>query len=229
VLTNLVNLPFNESTERWGLNLPQDVFAWVKGEYGLGLVPRLVAAGDRPQADWLFVAQEDAAKVVEQGIQALDVKADQRGYSTGQVNLSQQKVVAWTKLIPTDAKGKAAPEALSSNQLSAEVAGTHVQVKDYELLASSLGVMDRALQAPQRSLLGDAEFQKAIAPLSSPNNGYFYLNWPASRDFLVGRFPFLRTLEGFASPIFSNLKSLALASQETTSKIQHSQVFIRLS
>ncbi len=221
LLAKLLNQSVVDAGNQWGLNLPQDVFAWVKGEYSLSLVPS--AKGS--QADWVFVAEDSNA--VQQGIDRLDQIAAKQGFSAGPLKIDSQPISAWTKLITTVEPATSKPQPAGSTLIQAEVVGTHLSLEDYTLLTSSLDAIKQAAQ-PQ-SLLNQPEFKQAIAPLSQPNNGYLYLNWPKLRPVLEQKLPLLQTIEGLASPLFEHLRSLSLASYGRQGRIQRSQIFVHLS
>ncbi len=222
ILAKLLGQSLVDAGNQWGLDFPQDVFAWVKGEYSLGLVP----AEKGSQANWVFVAEDSNA--AEQGIRHLDQIAAKQGFSAGPLNIDNQKISAWTKLITTVDPAPSKPKAQSagSTLIQAEVVGTHLSLEDYILLASSLDAIKQAVQ-PQ-SLLNKPEFKQAIAPLAQPNNGYLYLDWTKLHPVLEQKFPLLQPLEELASPLFEHLRSLSLASYGRQGRIQRSQIFVRL-
>jgi Protein of unknown function (DUF3352) len=219
LLANLLGQSLTGIGDRWGLDLSQDVFAWVKGEYGLGLVP----SAQGRQADWVFVTAENPS--TQQGMSQLDQIAAKQGLSAGPLKVGTQDISAWTKLITSVESAAAKPTG--STLIQAEVVGAHLNLDNYTVLASTLDAINQAVQ-PQ-SLLTQSEFKQAIAPLAQSNNGYLYLDWPKLRPILEQKVPLLQTIEGLASPLFEHLRSLSLASYGREGRIQRSQIFVRLS
>lgn len=218
---------------RWGLDLPKDVVQWVQGEYALGVLPKATkgweslkqkpkAAAPVPdvvlQNDWVFVAQRPQAQVTT-AIAQLDDLAQAQGYSIGNLQLGGQTVAAWTKLTPGNT---------TSNTLQAQVRGVHTTVGDYEIFATSVPALEQALQAHDRPLTANPQFQTAIAPFATPNNGYVYLDWAESREFLTQRIPLLKVIELAGRPLFSHLRSLTLSSYGRQAEVQRGAVFLQL-
>lgn len=212
-----------ESITTWesqlGIQLSQDIFSWVEGEYALALLPRT----DGKAADWVFVAEKSAA--AETGIAHLDAIAKQQGFSIGNLPLGEKEIIGWTKL-------KTASTTIKKNQppfeLNAQIQGVRADVGKYEIFATSVAAINQALQAPNNSLADSGEFQQAIAPLSRPNNGYVYLNWPASQATLDRQFPVLSIIELAGKPLFTNLRGLTVSSYGKEAGVQKAAVFFHL-
>lgn len=224
LISNLVNQSLNTAAADWHLDLPSDIFAWVKGEYAIAMTPH--PPGATPNAaDWLFVA-ETTDPGVQSAVAQLDALARQRGLGVSPLEVAQQQVLTWTELVTTAISQRQQP---NPNLLTTQVIGAHTTKGNYQILATSLAAIAEALQAPKQALLDSKPFNKAIAPLPSPNNGYVYLDWPTSRLFLEQQFPVLRAVEAIGQPIFRHLRSLALSSYGTEAGVQRNQIFIRLS
>ena len=217
----VVNRAIADLEKQWQLDLPQDVFSWVTGEYALGLLPATAVAPSskllRPPADWIFVAETpgDAAR---KGVARLDTIAQKQGLTVGSLRLGQQAVSAWTRLTPS--KG--------STQVQAEVRGVHASVGNYEIFASSLAGMEQAIAALDQSLSTAEQFQQAIAPLNQPNNGYLFVDWVKGQPILEQQLPVLKVLELAGKPLVEHLQSLTLSSYGSASGIQRSGIFVRL-
>lgn len=234
-VAQLVNQPLADLQQRWQIDLPKDVFSWVKGEYALGLIPDSHAlpavqakTRDRttpvPADDtWIFVAQRSDTGPAKQGIEHLDEIARKQGLSVGPLKLGEQTVYAWTRLTT----GSAARDT-STLALQAEVRGVHGTVGNYEVFTNSIASMGQVLKAPEASLTRDARFQQAIAPLLQPNNGYLYIDWAASQPWLEERFPLLKLVELSAQPLFRHLESLTVSSYGSQSGVQRAGVFVKL-
>ena len=213
-LLAVVNQPVATVGDRWDLDLPQDIFRWVQGEYALGLLPQ----PDSTHLDWVFVAQRSGPDTNEE-IQQLDTLATRRGLSVGQLTLANQPVSAWTRL-----------STLASNRsrtLQADVVGAHAQVGQYEVFASSLDALELAL-ASDRSLQESAAFQQAVAALGDRNDGYLYLNWPKLQQWAEQQIPLVRFVELTAQPIFRRLQSVTISSYGSDRQLRQGGVFVSL-
>jgi len=224
----LVDQSLQNLEQQWQVDLPKDIFSWVTGEYALGSVPiqadadtgrkaRQQQAVPVPTNDWVFVAERDG-KDAKAAIAHLDDIAKQQGYSVGTLQLGEQAVSAWTKLIPGTA---------STKLLEAEVQGVHATVGNYELFATSLAAMEQALDA-EVSFAKDDRFQQAIAPFQQPNNGCLYIDWAEGRSLLEQRFPFLKVIELAGAPLFNHLQSLSISSYGRQDGVQRGAVFFKL-
>ncbi len=235
--SKLLNQPLTELQKRWKIDLPRDVFSWVKGEYAIGLVPSsLTQAEEREKKkanaslspspsvdDWIFVAQRSDAGLAKQGIERLDAIAREQGLSVGPIKLGEQTVSAWTRLTTGAGKKDSAPMALQ-----AEVRGVHATVGKYEVFTSSIASMDWVLRGMGNSLLKDTQFQQAIAPLLQPNNGYLYIDWATSQPTLERQFPLLKLVELTGKPLFDHLQSLTLSSYGSQAGVQRGGMFLKL-
>ncbi|MBW4679147.1 MAG: DUF3352 domain-containing protein [Microcoleus vaginatus WJT46-NPBG5] len=223
-LLDLIEQPLSLLGNRWGIDLPQDIFSWVQGEYALALLPRSPdAVNPNAQGDWIFVAEKSADS--SPSIEHLDDVAKQQGFSIGSVMLGNQSISAWTKLSTASTDGSNAGPLT----LKAQVRGVHASVGQYEIFASNLEAMDEALKAGQGgSLLTSSTFKQGIAPLPQPNYGYVYLDWPASRIIVERQLPLLRLVELAARPVFQHLRSLSASSTGGEAGVRLGDVFIKL-
>jgi hypothetical protein len=231
-VSQLINQSLATLEQRWQLDLNQDVFSWVKGDYALALMPKVPIAPQRKANsraaiapllnDWIFVAQK-SDEAAQQGIAHLDDLARQQGLSVGTLTLRNQSVSAWTRL--TTGNVIKTP----NQRLQAEVQGVHAPIGNYEIFATSIAAMDAALEASETiALLDNDRFQQAIAPLRQPNHGYLYLDWLNSRRILEQQVPLVKVLELAFSPLFRHLRSLTISSYGSDSGVQQSGLFVRL-
>ncbi|MDB9314466.1 DUF3352 domain-containing protein [Spirulina sp. CS-785/01] len=195
----------------WNLDLPQEIFAWVEGEYALSLVPKYGSG----QPDWVFVAQ-NSGDSVEDAIAHLDDLAEEQELSVGTLALGDQNVKVWTKL------------AANTGRVDANVKGVHTQVGDYELLSSSLDAVETVLNPKMDSLLESQQFQNAISPLPQPNHGYLYIDWTQCRPLLEQQFPALRVLDYAAKPLLDRLDSLTLTSQGSENGVSRATALLQI-
>jgi hypothetical protein len=199
-----------------GLDLAQDIFAWVQGDYSLMLLP----AENSGRSDWAFVAQRLADTSVEAAFSHLDDLAHQQGYETTILPVRDQAVRAWTKLT-----------ANATNQittLEAQVRGAYLLQEERVIFATSLEALSQVLQPEKEALVNSEKFLKAISALPTENQGYVYLDWPASEAFLAKQFPFLRVVELSLKPLFNNLRSLTLASEDQTENVRRATAYLNL-
>lgn len=202
----------------WGINLPQDIFNWVKGEYALAVLP------GASNSDWIFAAETSADS--QKAIARLDEIARSKEYSIGSFTLRNQKITAWTQLTTNPNYGK---ENKRKSAIETEAKGVRATVGKYEIFTTSVEAMDEALKAAETgSLVANQDFQTSIEPLPTSNDGYFYLDWPSSRRIWEKQIPLLRLIELSARPFFDHLRSLTITSTGETAGIRKATIFIRL-
>lgn len=203
----------------WGINLPQDIFNWVKGEYALAVLP-----GSSNSSDWIFAAETSADS--QKAIARLDEIARSKEYSIGSFTLRHQKITAWTQLTTNQNYGK---ENKRKSAIETEAKGVRATVGKYEIFTTSVEAMDEALKAAETgSLVANQDFQTSIEPLPKSNDGYFYLDWPSSRGIWEKQIPLLRLIELSARPFFDHLRSLTITSTGETAGIRKATIFMRL-
>ena len=206
---------------RWGIQLPEDIFSWVQGEYALSMMPR----PDRDNPDWIFVAQK-GSDAAEASIEHLDAVAKQRGLSVGALPLGDTTITAWTKLVTSAIPVGGKDQRLM--KLEAQVGGVHTTVGNYEIFTTSIEAMNQALKGVENSLVKSDRFNNAIAPLPQPNDGYLYLDWRESGTLVERQLPIVRVVELVAKPFFDHLRSLSVSSYGSDKGVQRSKLFFRL-
>ncbi len=218
-VSKLVDRTLADIQQVWGVNLQQDIFNWVQGEYALGLLPN-----SSNSADWIFAAEKSADS--QKAIDKLDEIARSKEYSIGSFTLRNQKITAWTQLTTSQNLGK------KNNRKSAietEAKGVRATVGKYEIFTTSVEAMDAALEAAETgSLVANQDFQTSIEPLPPSNDGYFYLDWPSSRAIWEKQIPLLRLIELSARPLFDHLRSLTVTSTGEITGIRKATIFMRL-
>ena len=218
-VSKLVDRTFADIQQVWGVNLQQDIFNWVQGEYALGLLPN-----SSNSADWIFAAEKSADS--QKAIDKLDEIARSKEYSIGSFTLRNQKITAWTQLTTSQNLGK------KNNRKSAietEAKGVRATAGKYEIFTTSVEAMDAALEAAETgSLVANQDFQTSIEPLPPSNDGYFYLDWPSSRAIWEKQIPLLRLIELSARPLFDHLRSLTVTSTGEITGIRKATIFMRL-
>ena len=201
------------------INLKEDIFSWVQGEYAIGLLPR----SGQANPDFVFVVEK--TETTPAGISRLDEIASSQGLSLNTFDIDKQKISAWTQLKATKI---ADPQQREKYTIEAKVSGVRISQGNYEILASNLETMNEIINAKNNSLISDRQFQNSIAAIPQPNQGYVYLDWAKSRELLENQFPILKLAEILAKPIFENLRSLTMSSYGSDTKIFKIGVFFQL-
>ncbi|KZL49791.1 hypothetical protein A2T98_11060 [Nodularia spumigena CENA596] len=196
--------PLAELQKNQGINLVEDIFGWVTGEYALAVLPH---AGESA-ADWVFVVEK--LEDVPEGISRLDAIASSRGLSISSFNWNQQKIFAWTEL--TAATKQTDTQERRSFAIEAKVQGVHTTLGKYEIFASNLETLDEVITTKESALIGNSNFQDIIAAIPQPNQGYVYLDWTKSQTLLERQLPILQLVEIVGKPLFQNLRSLTISS-----------------
>ncbi|MBW4418143.1 MAG: DUF3352 domain-containing protein [Myxacorys californica WJT36-NPBG1] len=215
-VAQMVNQPLESLEKQWNLDLKNDIFSWVKGEYALGLVPQ---PGKNQPLDWVFVADKSDPSA-QAAISHLDAVAQAQGITPGSLPLDDQAVNVWTRLATgTPSKGLF---------VEAQVAGVHTSVGKYEVFATSLEAMNAVLNAKKNGLANNPRFERAIAPIQTPNNGYFYIDRDTAQPVLKRQFPFIQLVELAGQPLFNHLRSLTISNYGSESGVQRGGAFIQL-
>jgi hypothetical protein len=218
-LSKIADRAIADIQQDWGINLPEDIFNWVKGEYALAVLP-----GDSSSTDWIFVAEQSADS--ENAIARLDEIARSKEYSIGSFTLRNQKITAWTQLTTNPNYDGKKP---GKSAIETEAKGVRATVGKYEIFTTSVEAMDAALKAAETgSLVANENFQTSIEPLPPSNDGYFYLDWPNSREIWEQNIPLFRLIELSARPIFDHLRSIVFTSTGQVEGIRKAAIFMRL-
>lgn len=237
------------------VDLEEEIFAWVRGEYALGWVP----TDDSSQGDWVFAAalaeevkpetttgeaggsnagNDDRIAALAGGSNAgnnsgiaalaiarLDREAKAGGWSVGNVALGEETLTAWTQL---EAASQVATPGKRSLSLNAAVKGVRVEMNGYEILASSIDSMAGALSGSENSLLASELFRQTTQPLPATNDGYVYLDWARGEAIIERQFPALRVFELGVQPLLEHLRSLALSSRGRADGVLNASLFLEL-
>ncbi|MBH8563301.1 DUF3352 domain-containing protein [Nostoc sp. CENA67] len=217
VISRLVQ-PLADIEKSKGINLKEDIFSWVKGEYAIALLPR----EGQINPDWIFVVEK--IEGVPEGISRLDAIATANGLSSSSFNLGEQKIFAWTDLIATT---KSDTKDRPSYNIAAKVQAVHTTLDNYEIFASNLETIDEVLTIKKNSLVDNPSFQNSIAAIPQPNQGYVYLDWKTSQPLLERQLPILKLIEIFGKPFFSNLRSLTISTYNSDTESLKGGVFLQ--
>jgi len=219
-LSSVIDQGIARLDSQWGIQLPEEIFSWVQGDYALSLFQR----PDQPNPDWIFVAQTANNDQAIDAIEHLDIVAKQQGLNVGELPFGDRTTTAWTKLVTAKALKNRQDGLLS---LQAQVRGVHTTVGDYEVFATSIEAMDAALGGVKDSLVQNLDFQNAIAALPTRNDGYLYINWLESQPLIERQLPILRVVELIGQPLFNHLRSLTITSYGVNQDVQQSQLFFQ--
>lgn len=203
IISRLIQ-PLADVQKSQGINLGQDIFSWVQGEYAVALIPRT----GQSIPDWVFVTEK--SENVPEAIGRLDAIASSQGLSTNTIKLDKQTVVAWTEL--TTATQKADGKNKPSFIVEANVKGVHTTLGNYEIFTSDLATIYEVFTTKDKSLINNRNFQDTIATIPQPNQGYIYLDWSKSQNLVEQQIPILKLIELVGKPFFENLRSLTFSS-----------------
>ncbi|MGF2040157.1 MAG: DUF3352 domain-containing protein [Nostoc sp. CmiVER01] len=212
--------PLADVQKRWGINLPEDIFSWVQGEYAIALLP----GKEQTIPHWIFAVEKSES--VDKGVARLDAIASSNGLSINLLTLSKQKISAWTEL--TTATKKSDVKEGTSFSIETKVRGLHTTLGNYEIFTSDLETMDEILTAKDNSLIHNPNFKDSIAAIPLPNQGYIYLDWTKSHNLLERQVPILKLVEVLGKPFFDNLRSLTVSSYGTDTGALKGGVFFQL-
>lgn len=180
------------------LNLIQDIFQWVKGDYGFTIAP---IKPNQP-TQWVFAVKRDGQEI-EQGIAKLDKIARDRGLTIGPVKLGDQTVQAWTQLSSSE-----------NTQLAANTIAAHTTIGNYEVFSTSLKMLENLANQSEKKLNQSSDWTLATREIDNPNQGYVYIDWNSVQPLLEKQVPGLRLIQVLAQPIVTHLKSLTISAAE---------------
>lgn len=212
--------PLQNASERWGLNLSKDIFDWVEGEFAYCLLP----SEQQVDPEWIFVVEKSAS--TDKGVARLDEIARANNLSISPFILGKQKISAWTQLT---ANTKSSENPNQQNfAIDTKVRGVHTSVGNYEIFASSVDTINKALATKENSLIDNSDFKDSIAQIPQSNQGYVYINWTKSREILERQLPILRLAEIVGKPFFQQLHSLTISAYGKDKEILKSRVLFQL-
>jgi hypothetical protein len=214
--------PVEEIKKTKGLNLSEDIFSWVTGEYALGIFPNLKSNPENKHEsknfDWMFVVEKSPQ--LKEGITRLDQIAKNNGFNVSNITLNEQQITAWTELI--------ASSELAKVKVEAKIKGVHTNLDNYEIFTSDLETMEKIVTHQEKSLLENAQFKQNIASIPQPNQGYLYIDWEKSQNFLERQQPLLKFVEVLGKPLFDHLRSLTVSKYGEETGILKGGIFFQL-
>lgn len=198
VLEQLANRALDPFQAQSQLDLVKDIFQWVKGDYGLALLP----PDGKKAIDWVFAVKRSTSPEIQSGLDRLDKVARGRGFTIGPVKIGSKTVQAWTQL--------SAPKSLDNIQAKAIAA--HTTIGDFEVFSTSIETLDTILNESFSPLAKSSDWQSLIRPIPAMNIGYLSLDWQSAKPLIEQQVPGLRLLELLAQPVVSHFKSLTISS-----------------
>jgi Protein of unknown function (DUF3352) len=199
--TNLLENPIQAWSKQWQLDLPKDIFAWVQGDYAMGLLP--------DSSNWIFAIDKTTNPDYAQGLAKLNARAKERGLAIATVDVAGQSVSAWAKL-------------------NTPAIGAWAEVDNNLIFTNSIAAMKTALETSKTSMLQSKAFTQGIDPLERTNSGYLYLDWAKTQPLIAAQFPIVRFLDLVAPSLSKNLKSIAVTSYGEKDAVNRGDVFLRL-
>ncbi|MBR8838060.1 MAG: DUF3352 domain-containing protein [Stigonema ocellatum SAG 48.90 = DSM 106950] len=220
VISRLVQ-PLTDIQKRWDINLREDIFNWVQGEYAIALLPH----PDQTTPDWIFVVEKSDATPA--GISGLDHIATSHGLSLSSLTLGKQQISSWTELTTATTKSDVAKDR-ELFTIVAKVRGVHTTQGNYEIITNSIEVMDQVLNPKENPLIENPNFQDSIAAIPQPNQGYIYIDWTKSQQIIEHQLPILKLVSVLGKSFFHNLRSLTVSSYGSETGILKGGVFFEL-
>lgn len=211
--------PLADVEKGWGIDLRQDIFSWVQGEYAIALLPR----EQQINPDWVFVVEKSEG--VPEAISRLDAIASSQGLSVSSLTLDNQKISTWTKLTTVTNNSDRGSESIN---LKAKAQGVHTSIGNYEIFTSSIDVMNQVLKVKDHSLVKNRNFQDSIAAIPQPNQGYLYLDWAKSHEIVERQIPILKLVEVVAKPFLEKVRSLIVSSYGSDTGLLKGGIFFQL-
>ena len=210
-----ITQPLTKLQKAWGINLKEDIFSWVKGEYSIALLPNR----ENKKPEWIFVAEKSSTTAAD--ILHLDEIASENGLTVSPITLNEQRISAWTQLTTTGSKA-------SNLSIQAKVLGAHTSKGNYEIFASSIETIDKAVNNKENLFNDNRNFQDSIAAIPQLNQGYVYVDWQKSHDFIENQLPILKLIEIIGKPFLDKLQSFTISSYDSNSELLKAGIFFLL-
>ncbi|NET72880.1 MAG: DUF3352 domain-containing protein, partial [Sphaerospermopsis sp. SIO1G2] len=208
--------PIDKLQTKWNLNLGADIFDWVTGEYALAILPN----SENTQTSWVFVVEKSPN--LGSGLNNLDRIANDNSLNASSIFLNNQTVTAWTELIAQNNDDKTAVN------VETKVKGVRASIDNYAIFASDLEVIKNILTDLEKPLRENQEFQNDLAAIPQPNQGYVYIDWEKSQDFLESQQPLVKFVKLLGKPLFNHLRSLTMSSYGEETGMLKGGMFLHL-
>lgn len=192
---------------------------WLATDYALGLVNP-----PNEQSNWALAVETTPGAVA--AWQDLDQRAHQQGFSVGSLDIDDHPLVVWSKLSIANGKSPSRYPV----QVKTDIAGLRTQMGEYEIASPSITVMDRLLHIEaSQALTATSLWKAATDPLSQPNTGYLYVDWPQILPGVLQQFPWLRLVETATQPLLRHLKAVAVTGYESNADVRFGAISLYLS
>ncbi len=210
-LKQIINQGITSLEKTLNINLEKDIFNNIKNEYAISLI----STEEKKKLNWVLVAKDEEKELINN----LDNVAKKQELTINKLNLVDQNITAWTKLITTSKN--------DVTSLETQVKGVHTKVDEYEIVTNSIDILTNSINQNKTSLLESKKFQEAIESLPKENDGYLYLNWQEIEPIINSKFPIIKVAELSFKPLFDNLKSVTIASEGNKDNVIKSSIFVR--
>jgi len=214
-LASQITQPLVSLKKLWGINLKEDIFTSVKGKYAIALLPNT----ENKTTEWIFIAEKSSTTPFL--ISHLNEIAFHYGLTVSPITLNEQKIFTWTQLTTTGNK-------TSGFNIQAKVLGAHTSKDNYEIFTSSIETMDRVLNNQENFFNDNPNFRRSIAAFPESNQGYVYIDWTKSQEFIESQLPILKFVEIIGKPFLNKLHSLTISSYDSNNMQLKAGIFFLL-
>ncbi|MEM9924747.1 MAG: DUF3352 domain-containing protein [Cyanobacteria bacterium P01_D01_bin.50] len=210
-----ITQPFANLQKSWGIDFKEDIFSWVKGEYAIALLPN--TKGKAPE--WIFITEKSSTTASD--ISHLDNIASKNGLTVNPITLDDRKIYTWTQLTTTGSKA-------TEFSIQANVLGAHTSKDNYEIFTSSIETMMMVINNKENIFGDNQNFHDSLAVIPQVNQGYVYIDWTQSKDFIESQLPILKFFEIIGKPFFDKLHSLTISSYDSNQAQLRAGIFFLL-
>jgi hypothetical protein len=88
--------------------------------------------------------------------------------------------------------------------------------------------MDEVLNSKGNFFTDNRSFQKSITAIPQPNQGYIFIDWTKSQNFIESQLPILKLVEIIGKPFFDKLESLTISSYDSNSNLLKAGIMFSL-
>ncbi len=206
-------------------NLNQDIFAWVKDDYAVGLLP---VKSNQHNPDWVFIAKNTDMSAVSTALDHLDSTARNKANLTvGEVNVNNRDLTVWTHL---SAIPNSKPKSANTSVVTGTVAAVHTETPDYVFIGSSIEAIEAVLDSDRNSITKAPNFKAVNAKLPRNHQSYAYLDDRLDLDWISKQFPVIHPVESLGKPLAPHIKAVSITSIAKTASepanLQRGQIFI---
>ncbi len=88
--------------------------------------------------------------------------------------------------------------------------------------------MDRVLNNQENFFNDNPNFRRSIAAFPESNQGYVYIDWTKSQEFIESQLPILKFVEIIGKPFLNKLHSLTISSYDSNNMQLKAGIFFLL-